>query len=142
MTTNQLNPRRVARLAFAALLLLSVLALAQDDSSPPGPEAAHMASFAVTDAPESFEIVTLVLDFAPGSVVPLHIHPGRGSNILLEGELVEVDENGEEHVLEPGEGWTEEQGRPHVVRNDSDELARLLFTVLVPEGEELTTYLE
>ncbi len=130
-------------LAASLALLFNVLA-GQDDNqeSPPGPETAHMASFEITEPPEAFEIVTLVLDFPPGSVVPLHTHPGRGSNILLAGQLVEVDEEGNETILSVGEGWVEEKDRRHVVKNVSNEPARLLFTVLVPEGEELITFHE
>ena len=137
-------PVRLTLAATVLLLFLFTVLAHQNDAqaSPPGPETAQMASFDITEPPEAFEIVTLVLDFPPGSVVPLHTHPGRGSNILLSGELVEVDENGNETTLSAGEGWIEEQGRRHIVRNTSSEPARLLFTVLVPEGEELVTFHE
>jgi len=136
-----MNPRNVFLIGMIVVSAASIWqVVAQSAPAAAGPDIPFAASFDVTDAPETFAITTLVLDFPPGAAVPLHKHPGRGAGIVLSGTLTSVTPDGHEHVLVAGDSWVEELGHEHFVRNASSEPVRLLFTLLVPVGEEIMIY--
>lgn len=136
-------------MCIAAKLLMSVMllgllgvAFVQESELPPGPEAVHRAEFAPDEVPEDFDVVSLILDFAPGAETPLHSHPGPGIVLVLEGELTGFDEEGNEVLYREGDTFLEGPGNQHRVRNDTDQTVQVLFTILLPEGEPLTTLAE
>lgn len=133
-------------LRLAGTLLLAAagaLAVSQDQQAlPPGPQLIHEAVFEPEEIPENFSVRTLVLEIPAGAQTPLHHHPGPGIVLILEGELVSADENGQETVHAVGDTFEEMPGQVHMVRNETDSTVRILFTILLPDGEDLTTVVE
>ena len=86
---------------------------------------------------KAFKAMTFVVDLAPGVVVPLHSHPGKGQVMLLDGEMTVKELNGPEVVHHKGDVWIEEVNNVHMGRNSGKETARLIWTILLPEGGEL-----
>jgi quercetin dioxygenase-like cupin family protein len=123
--------------AFLALTLTTTLS----QELPPGPTPVYRTSFEVTDPPG--EVITIVLDFAPGAWTPLHQHGGSNTVLVVEGEMTFRNaETGEETTYTAGESWVEHPGHPHAAGNNTDANARVVFTILLPEGEEVTTVVE
>lgn len=106
---------------------------------PPGPTLAHRVSFTPTDIPRAFDVVTIVLDFAPGAWTPLHSHGGEDVVLVLEGRLTMQDEAGYETLYGPGDSWIETAGFKHRAGNETNERVRAVFTIVLPEGAQLTT---
>lgn len=124
------------RFVFALGLSFAAAALAQE--LPPGPEAVYRTSFEVTEIPqEPFEVTNIVLEFAPGAWTPMHTHGGLGLVTVLEGALSRRTLEGEEATFGPGEGWLE-TGEVETAGNDTDSPVRVLFTIMLPEGAQVT----
>ena len=125
------------RFLFALSLLGFVLAgLAQE--LPPGPEAVYRTSFEVTEVPEEpFEVINIILEFAPGAWTPMHTHGGLGLVTVLEGTLSRKTLEGEEATFAPGESWLE-TGEVEAAGNDTDSPVRVLFTIMLPKGAQVT----
>lgn len=88
---------------------------------------------------KSFKAMTFVLDFAPGTEVPLHSHGGRSLALMLQGEITLKKLDGTEVVYKAGDSWVEEVGGIHSARSTGDETARAVWTILLPEGAALDT---
>jgi hypothetical protein len=86
-----------------------------------------------------FEMINLILDFAPGSATPLHSHGGPGIVTVIEGELVFAPEGQAEIVARPGDVYLDLPGTHHTAVNKSGAPARVSYAVLLPTGATLTT---
>ena len=126
-----------AVVAVLAVLVSSGAALGQ--TAPPGPTLVYRTSMEVTNAPAAFDVINLVLDFAPGAQTPVHTHGGHGIATVLEGEIVHRPQGGEARRLVAGESFLETPGNPHAAGNESQAKARMAFTVLLPKGAAVTT---
>ena len=131
-------------LTIAALLttLLPLTAVAHGaygahGQVPPGPTTRHQFRAEGIPVQGPFEIVHLVLDFAPGAWTPPHTHGGQGVVTVLEGTMTRRAE-GIETVYRPGESWIE-PGVAHEAGNATTERAAVMVTFLLPRGAPLTT---
>lgn len=122
---------------IALALLVGPAGPALGEDLPPGPVQRLRTTYQVSDAPAQFELVQLVLDFAPGSFTPPHVHGGPGYVTVLEGEVVH-QMAGMEHAYKAGEGWVEPT-EIHAAGNRSQAKARVLVSFLLPYGAALTT---
>lgn len=122
--------------------LTTVEGTESDAELPPGPTLVYRTSFEVTEPPAHFDLINLVLDFAPGAWTPVHTHGGQGIVTVLEGELTHRPQGGAEQRLGAGESFIETPGHAHAAGNDTDTNARVLFTILLPKGAELTTVVQ
>lgn len=111
---------------------------AQSSELPPGPTKVYEVKTPAKDATEPFEVIQVVLDFAPGAWTPHHTHGGQTFNTVLEGELT-LNENDTEQVFKAGEGWSDTPDQLHAAGNNGTENARLLVTFFLPAGAQLTT---
>ena len=118
------------------LVLPAAVALGQ---APPGPTLVYRTQMEVTGAPPTFDVINLVLDFAPGAQTPLHTHGGQGIVTVLEGEVVHRPQGGEARRVVAGESFVETPGNPHTASNESQATARVAFTILLPKGGAVTT---
>jgi quercetin dioxygenase-like cupin family protein/uncharacterized OsmC-like protein len=105
---------------------------------PPGPTALHRGEMQVSDVPEAFTLVQIILDFAPGAWTPLHYHGGDTLVTVLEGEMIRSID-GEEETFGPGDSWIEPAGQVHSAGNDSDAPARVAVSIVLSHGEAVTT---
>ena len=133
--------------AFLLLLLVSVVALAQQqhpahEDLPPGPTTAASSTMEDQTLTEQFDLIQLVLDFAPGTWTPMHTHGGRGIITVVEGEVTSRMEDGTETTYQAGDMWVEEPGDYAEVGNTGEAPARVFVSFLLPEGAELTTVRE
>jgi quercetin dioxygenase-like cupin family protein len=121
---------------LSATLLPLILTSAQNEL-PPGPTAVFTSAFDVDDAAGGAQVITIVLDFEPNAWTPMHTHGGVGRVTVIEGELTRRTLEGEESTYGPGEGWLE-AGEVEAAGNDTDQIVRVVFTILLPEGEQVT----
>lgn len=124
-------------LLFALLVLLPAGAAA-GDPLPPGPTTRHQAKTAGINPTNQFEIIHLILDFAPGAWTPAHSHGGQGLVTVLGGQIT-VREGGKEQVYKTGESWVELPGNVAEVGNAGTAPASVFVTFLLPQGAQLTT---
>lgn len=130
--------RRMVRtlVAMLTLVLPAAVALGQ---APPGPALMYRTQMEVTGAPATFDLLNLVLEFAPGAQTPLHTHGGQGIITVLEGEVIHRPHGGEARRVVAGDSFVETPGNPHTASNESRANARVAFTVLLPKGAPVTT---
>src|SRR3712207_1297619 len=121
--------------AVLALVLPAAVALGQ---APPGPTQVYRTSMEVTGAPATFDLINLVLDFAPGARTPVHSHGGQGIVTVPEGEVIHRPEGGEARRVVAGDFFIETPGNPHTAGNESQANARVAFTLLLPKGAAVT----
>lgn len=128
-------PLLCALLAVFYVAVPSGVAAAQ---VPPGPSVAHQAKFPATSPAGPFEIVQVVVDFAPGTWTPPHTHGGEAFVSVLEGEMTHRS-MGSEQKFKAGETWVEHPGHFGEAGNTGTTRARLLGTFVLPKGAQLTT---
>ena len=135
-----MKQRMIALVTAALLLTLAPVGIVAQDTHaqvPPGPTTRHQ--FRVPGVPihGPYEIIHLVLDFAPGAWTPMHVHGGQGIVTVLTGTMTRRAA-GAEAVYRAGEGWVE-PGVPHQAGNATAEPSAVLVTFLVPQGAPVTT---
>ena len=121
-----------------AILLIALLPSSIVAQVPPGPTTRHQFRAEGTAVSAPFEIVHLVLDFAPGAWTPIHTHGGQAVITVIEGTMTRRQQ-GTETTFRPGEGWVEVLGVEHQAGNTTTARAALVVTFLLPRGAALTT---
>jgi quercetin dioxygenase-like cupin family protein len=105
-----------------------------------GPTVPFQGTYPLPDvAAGEYDLVNLVLDFAPGAQIPLHYHGGPAVVVGKEGELTLRPEGGMEHKVTSGMVVNEAAGVRHVMINVSSANAAIFAGLLVPKGAEITT---
>ena len=107
-----------------------------------GPSVTFEGTFPVTVEAGDYDLVYLVLDFAPGAGIPLHYHGGPALVVGMEGDLTLRPEGGMEHVVTPGMVVNEKALVQHTMTNLSEADTRILAVILLPKGQELTTVVD
>jgi quercetin dioxygenase-like cupin family protein len=134
--------RSLMALAAAVLLITlapsGVVAQSHHGQGPPGSTTRHQFRAEGASLAGPFEIVHLVLDYAPGVWTPPHTHGGQAVVTVVEGAMT-VRQQGTEKTYRPGEGWAEAPNVEHQVGNTAAHQASVLVTVLLPKGAPLTT---
>lgn len=131
-------------LSVMAALLMPLLALGAsgrvvEAQAAAGPTPSFQGEFPITVEAGDYDLVYLVLNFAPGAAIPLHYHGGPALVVGMQGTLTLRPEGAAEHALSPGDVMNEKAGARHVMINTSNANASILAGVLLPKGAELTT---
>ena len=108
----------------------------------PGPTVPFQGTYPISVTAGDYDLVNLVLDFAPGAGIPLHYHGGPAVVVGMNGELTLRPEGKPERKLNPGGVVNEMAGMKHVMINTGTADTRILAGVLLPKGAELTTIVE
>lgn len=116
---------------FILALMLTSLVFADN----PAPSARWSTKFENLTLPGEFDAMTVLVDFPPGSVFPLHSHGGPVIVLVTEGEIT-VTENGTSKVYKAGEGFNEPLGQIHEASNKGSTKAAVVATYLLPKGAE------
>lgn len=120
-----------------AALTLVVPTATAGQTLPPGPTTLYQNRFEAVNLPTQFDLVQVVLEFAPGTWTPEHTHGGLGYATVVEGSIL-VRAKGGEKTYRPGEGWVEIPGEYAVVGNPGSTKAVVAVTFLLPKGASLT----
>jgi quercetin dioxygenase-like cupin family protein len=138
--------KRIMKVSLAALLPLLLLMangvasnMAFGQELPPGPKTIHRSSLPGQTIQGEFELINLVLDFAPGAATPPHTHGGPGIVTVLTEEIVFGMEGKPDMVSRPGEFYLDLPGMVHTAANKSSNPARVSYVVALPKGAALTT---
>jgi quercetin dioxygenase-like cupin family protein len=116
--------------------LTTVQPTASTEPSPPAPSYRFETQFEVLNPPRAYDVVQLILDFAPGTWTPMHIHGGPGFITIIDGDVTRRTP-GTDQVFHPGETWVEEG--VHAAGNASAASASTAAIFLLPKGARLTT---
>ncbi len=125
-------------MAIAVMLAIVLTPVAAvRGQAPPGATTRHQFRAPGVPINGPYEVVHLVLDFAPGAWTPLHTHGGQGIVTVLEGTMTRRAE-GSEQDFRPGGSWVE-PGVPHQAGNATADPATVMVTFLLPQAAPLTT---
>ncbi len=132
---------KILMITLALLVPAAVVGARSPEAAPPGPTAPFEGHYPITVAAGDYDLVYLVLDFAPGAAIPLHFHGGPATVVGMDGVLTLRPDGAPEKTLRPGDVVNEKQGARHEMINTSQTNTRVLATVLLPHGADLTTIL-
>ncbi len=136
----------LSTLSVIAALLIPMLAIVASGgvtmAAAPGPTVPYQGSYPITVEAGDYDLIYLVLDFAPGAQLPVHQHGGPATVVGMEGELTLRPQDGPERKLKPTDVVTEKAGADHVMVNTSTSNARISATILLPKGAEVTTIVD
>ena len=129
-------------LAFVALplVLLTTGSTAVSAEDPPRPNFTYVRMFPVESTPRQYEVVQLVLEFAPGAWTPEHYHGGDTYVTVMEGQVTRV-EGEKENVFGPGDTFVELRGVPHAAGNEGTANAKVMASILLSPGQPVTVNL-
>jgi len=133
--------RRALPLLFVAVIVAFAAAAdekASQSMAPPGPTATYQAKYPLSVQAGDYDLLTVILDFAPGATVPRHFHGGYVLVTVLSGELT-LTEKSTSRVVKTGDSWTENIGDQHSVINTGSVPTRVAVSILLPKGGEVTT---
>ena len=85
---------------------------------------------------QRIDVVTRKHDYLPGSTTGWHSHPGPVFITVTQGQLTYYHYDDPEchpHVVSAGQGFVD-NGRGHIVRNESGEPAQDVSTIIAPAG--------
>jgi quercetin dioxygenase-like cupin family protein len=125
-------------LAIAMVAASATGPLAAGNAASAGPVTVSQAVFPVAAGDKPYDLINLVLDFAPGTGIPKHVHGGPVVATVLTGELV-LQQAGHERVVKAGESFREQPGNVHAVVNRGAQKTRVALSILLPLGAEATT---
>lgn len=116
--------------AFLATALTAYPVLAE--------EMVGMTDFVSPDAPGT-HVMTFVVDLKAGEDVPMHSHGGDGVVMVLQGEAVVTGLDGTTATYKTGDTFAEPAGEVHGARVSDSGPARVIWTIVLPDGKELET---
>jgi uncharacterized protein YbjT (DUF2867 family)/quercetin dioxygenase-like cupin family protein len=113
-------------IAFAALFKVTVTMAATTE-----PLEAKVTELFSKDLPEcpGKEGLMITVEYPPGSVDPIHRHPGHGFIYVLEGSIVMQVRGGKEVTLTPGQTFYEGPEDVHVVGRNASQTKPAKFVV-------------
>jgi quercetin dioxygenase-like cupin family protein len=85
-----------------------------------------------------YDLISFVLDFAPGTGLPEQYHGGNALFYVVDGEITLL-EQGVTKKFKTYESWTEAPGAVYSVTNVSGKNTRVAAGMLLPKGAEETT---
>jgi quercetin dioxygenase-like cupin family protein len=104
------------------------------------PDSRFLTRFTVTDAPDRFEQVLMVVDFPPRTWTPVHAPGGNVYNTVIDGQI-SVRQAGvpnSEMTYPAGDAFVETSGEWMQIGNSTDTNARVIATALLPGGARFT----
>jgi quercetin dioxygenase-like cupin family protein len=120
-------------LAVAALSIL--MAPGPSSAQEPGPVLEITARIELEDTPRQYDLVQMLVEFAPGASNASHRVNGRALFTVLSGELTRIEEGGETTVFTAGQSFSEVDSDDFDVEvNKGTAPARLLATFLLQPG--------
>jgi quercetin dioxygenase-like cupin family protein len=125
--------------AVAAFAATSAV-LAQDNKPPPvSPSPVNRKIIAKMDVPNSnYEVLTALLEIAPGFKAGRHFHPGIVSGYVTEGDFWIAMDGQPEKILHVGESLPLPDKIVHNEGNaSSDKWVKLVVTYVVEKGQPL-----
>jgi quercetin dioxygenase-like cupin family protein len=127
---------RTTLLVAAALLALGASASAQN--APVSPSPVKRTIISRVDVPNSkYEVITAILEVAPGFKAGKHKHPGIAAGYVTEGQFWLAIEGQPERTLNPGEGAPVPEGAVHNEGALGDKPLKAIVTYVVVKGEPL-----
>ena len=125
-------------LVAAALALAAPQANAQ--SAPVSPSPVKRTVISRIDVPNStYEVITAILEIAPGFKAGKHIHPGILSGYVTEGQFWLAIEGQPEKILNPGDGAPVPDRAVHNEGAVGDKPLKAIVTYVVQKGQPLVT---
>jgi quercetin dioxygenase-like cupin family protein len=105
---------------------------------PPRPTTLKHVSVDVERPADVFELVHLLVEFAPSTWTPRHMHGGQELALVAMG-AVTLERHGDTELFALGESWVNTPGLIHTAGNQSEDVAQVAATFLLPSGAILTT---
>ncbi|SPH18431.1 hypothetical protein DEA8626_01969 [Defluviimonas aquaemixtae] len=102
------------------------------------PKMLATGDFVSPDAP-GVHVMTFLAEFEAGASIPLHHHGGASQVLLLEGDVDVTGADGTTVSFHPGDKMDEPAGWVHSGVVTSSEPAKLIWTIVLPDGAELET---
>ena len=126
--------------AFATIYLAAASGTPVSAQEPPRLTVEVLASSELEDSPRQYDLVQMLIEFAPGASNQSHRVNGRAIFTLISGELTRVEENGETTVFSAGDTFRE-TGSDHfdIEVNNGTVPAQLLATLLLQPGAKPLT---
>jgi len=123
--------------AAASIVFVVVPMLGADASqdAPPAPRIIRntMLETAVDLDAGTYHVVIAELALEPGATTPLHQHPGPSVGFVEQGRLaITVPETGRVTTFAAGSALDHPWDRPHIMANNSNEMAKALSFELTP----------
>lgn len=117
---------------------LSILeqAGATSDQLPPGPKTVYKSTLVVTQPPPQFDLVQMVIDFAPGAWTSQYPFGGQALGIVLSGGLTVRQPGAAEETRNPGDTLGK-LAPDSQIGNAGTEPTRVVVGVLLPKGTPL-----
>ena len=84
------------------------------------------------------EVITLIVEWPPGSGTGLHTHPGDEYTTVLEGEVVGRKEGSEAKTYTAGQSYHNEPGVVHEANNKGSAPAKTFNVFVIEKGKPVT----
>ena len=122
--------------SFASVVLCIMLSgfFSENASAQPGITAKPLLKTTLSDD-TSKEAIMASVEFAPGSVLNHHTHPGDEYAVVLQGTLEISAEGRETRRVSTGDVFHNPRGLIHQARNVGDTPVRLAVTFIVDKGK-------
>lgn len=130
--THILTP--LALIAFAAFWSTSMVANAQDT---PKLKITPLQKEPLTGQPDK-EVLSLIVEWPPGSGTGLHTHPGDEYTTVLEGEVIGRKEGSEAKTYTAGQSYHNDPGVVHEATNKASAPAKTFNVFVVEKGKPVT----
>jgi len=128
--------------ALATVFALLVLSLGHPvafSQQPPAPTVRYLFRTEGTPMTGPFDLVHQTLHFAPGASSPWHTHPGLLLVTVVEGGYTLRARNAGEKVYKTGDSFVELPHHLVQAHNTNAENAQVVVSLIVPDGEALST---
>jgi quercetin dioxygenase-like cupin family protein len=118
------------RVLGAAVILAFVAHPAPAHAADPLPVVKELFLKDLADIPGK-EALMLIVDYAPGTVEPIHRHDAHAFVYVLEGEIVMGVKGGKEITLKPGQTFYEGPVDVHTVGRNASKTKPAKFVVFI-----------
>lgn len=123
-----------------AASLLALVTAASAQNAPVSPSPVKRTIISRVDVPNSnYEVITAILEAAPGFKAGRHKHPGIAAGYVTEGQFWLAIDGQPERTLNPGEGAPVPDGAVHNEGALGDKPLKAIVTYVVVKGEPLVT---
>ena len=118
------------RLLLVVLFLIPGTLMAQQSDTTKAPQAS-VTALTSKDLPDfpGKEVLTITVDYPPGSVDPIHRHNAHAFIYVLEGSIIMQVKGGKEVTLTPGQTFYEGPDDVHVVGKNASSTKPAKFVV-------------